>query len=238
MSPSIAIIPARGGSKRLPRKNLLSLEGKPIIAWSIEAALESNIFDYVCVSTEDAEIAEVAEAYGANVLHRPKKLASDSASCAEVCHYHLSELESQNLFFDYLYCLYATAPLRNSSDLQQMKAIFCRNSDCNAVIATTGFTHNPFQAFVRDTQGKIKPFWPDLCRMRSSDFPPMCAGNGSTYAIKVSSFKEIEDFYSPQMRGVYCYEMPFKRSIDIDTQEDFLLLTSFLTSGLSSTSDV
>ena len=222
MSSRIAIIPARGGSKRLPRKNILPLAGKPLIVWSIEAALESSLFDRVCVSTEDSEIARIACAAGAHVLERPHELASDHASVSETCFHHLEELKSQGFEYEYLFCLYPTAPLRNSNDLLAIAKIFESRQDAQAVIAATDYSHYPFQALACDQHSRVTPFWPELVRKRSSDLPELVAGNGSTYAISVQSFLQYRDFYTPT--GMYVHRMEKMRSIDVDTPEDFFLL--------------
>ena len=222
MSSRIAIIPARAGSKRLPRKNILPLAGKPLVVWSIEAALESSLFDRVCVSTEDSEIAHIASDAGAHVLERPHELASDQASVSETCFHHLQELKLQGFEYEYLFCLYPTAPLRNSSDLLAIAKIFQSRQDAQAVIAATDYSHYPFQALACDQLSRVTPFWPELVRKRSSDLPELVAGNGSTYAISVQSFLHFRDFYTPA--GMYVHRMEKMRSIDVDTPEDFALL--------------
>ena len=222
MVSRIAIIPARGGSKRLPRKNILPLAGKPLLVWSIEAALHSSLFDRVCVSTEDLEIACIAKHAGADVLDRPIDLASDQASVSETCLHHLQELYLQGYQYDFLYCLYPTAPLRNSSDLQEIARIFKIREDAESVIAACEYLHYPFQALALQQHSKVKPFWPHFARKSSSDFPELVAGNGSTYAISVKSFLKYRDFYTPD--GMYVHLMEKIRSIDVDTSEDFALL--------------
>lgn len=170
MTKSIAIIPARGGSKRLKHKNILPLGGKPLISWSIEAALKSNLFEKVCVSTDDEETAFIAANSGANVLIRPSSLATDTASCAEVCEWHLQHLANSGQFYDRLYCLYATAPLRSSEDLKAVDLVFRSNHKCSAVIAVTSYSHYPYQAFELQQSGKLQPYWPLLCRKKEPNF--------------------------------------------------------------------
>lgn len=171
MTRSIAIIPARGGSKRLPRKNILKLNNKPLIAWSIESALTSQIFSTVAVSTEDLEISSIARSYGTVVLERPNSLGTDEATCAEVCRWHLKALQEEGHFYDRLYCLYATAPLRTNIDIIKIESIFNSKNDCEAVIAVTSFSHYPFQAFRSEENGEINPLWPELCRKKAQILP-------------------------------------------------------------------
>lgn len=224
---SVAIIPARGGSKRLPHKNILPLAGRPMLAWSIEAAKASTVFEEVYVSTECEKISEIARRYGAVVLKRESGLGSDTATCAEVCLSHLDEIKGHIGSFEVLYCLYATAPLRKAADLCAIDRMFKTRIDCKSVIATTKYSHNPFQAFSVENDGTIRPFWPELCRRRASDLPILVAGNGSTYAVRLEEFERFRDFYTPDMPGVFSYEMPVTSSIDIDEAEDYQLLQAW-----------
>lgn len=232
MTKSIAIIPARGGSKRLKRKNILPLAGKPLICWTIEAALKSNLFDKVLVSTDDSEIALIAANAHATVLERPSSLATDNATCAQVCEWHLQKLASANELYDRLYCLYATSPLRGVNDLKAMDRVFSENADCNAVIAVTSYSHYPYQAFEQSETGAIRPYWPDLCRKKRSELPLFVAGNGSSYAINVETFLRIRDFYAPSFPGLYSYYMSPIRSIDVDEESDFQLLEVLFSSSM------
>ena len=136
--------------------------------------------------------------------------------------YHLNELKLLGYEYDYLYCLYPTAPLRNANDLLEISKIFDTREDALAVIAATDYSHYPFQALACDSYSKVSPFWPELVRMRSSQLPDLVAGNGSTYAISVQSFFHYRDFYTPV--GMYVHRMEKYRSIDVDNLEDFALL--------------
>jgi pseudaminic acid cytidylyltransferase len=228
----VAIIPARGGSKRLPRKNILPLGGRPMLCWSVEAALESCLFDRVCVSTDDDEIAQIATDSGAEVLNRPASLGTDTATVAEVCHYHLESLADSGKQYDHLYCLYPTAPLRNAEDLRAMAAIFDAKADANAVVAVSQFMHYPHQALQLGVDGKMRAFWPELVNLRGSDLPKLVAGNGSTYAVAIQPFMQTLNFMSPD--GLYAYTMDLVRSIDVDTPAEYDLLQAVLASIQSS----
>ena len=221
----LCIIPARGGSKRLPRKNIIEFLGKPLIAWTIESSLQSSLFDRVCVSTEDNEIEEISSEYGADVLCRPNFLADDNSRVNDVCLHHLREFKSNNIEFEQIFCLYPTAPLRNESDLKMIARFFDENINCKSVIAVTDYSHYPFQALSIQQDFELKPFWPDLVRKRSDELPQLVAGNGSTYAALTNEFFKTKDFYMKQ--GMYGYKMDFLRSIDIDEQHDLNLLEMF-----------
>jgi CMP-N-acetylneuraminic acid synthetase len=224
MMNTIAIIPARGNSKRLLRKNIREFYGKPLIEWTIRAALLSKEVDGVYVSTEDSEISKIARDSGAQVLERPDWLSTDKSTCAEVCHYHLQDYWSSQSKPENLLCLYATAPLRNERDIDNMISMMSEK-EASAVIAVTEFSHSPHQAFAISGKLEIQPFWPDLCRKRSNDLPTFVAGNGSSYLVKTSAFNKYKDFYHPDMPGVFGYNMPLCRSIDINTEDDFEMLS-------------
>lgn len=218
----LAIIPARGGSKRLPRKNILPLGGRPMLSWSVDAALASRLFERVCVSTDDDEIAAVAAFAGAEVLRRPATLGSDQATVAQVCRHHLLEFACQGEHYDHLYCLYPTAPLRHAEDLRAMATIFDCREGAEAVVAVTSFMHYPHQALRLDDCGRLVPFWPELVNLRSNELPRLVAGNGSTYAVSVPRFLESLNFMP--RTGLYAYGMDITRSIDVDTQAEYDLL--------------
>ncbi len=224
----IAIIPARGGSKRLPRKNIAEISGKPIIYWTIKAAIESKLFEEVFVSTEDEEIANIVENCNlkVKVLRRELELAGDHIGVVEVFLKHLHELNLKGKFYDQIFCLYPTAPLRNSRDLIEISNIFDNNANADAVFAATTFSHYPFQALSINTNNEAKAFWPELVSKRSTDLPKLVAGNGSTYAIKTDVFMNNKSFLPS--KNLYVYEMESWRSIDIDTKDDLFLLESIL----------
>lgn len=210
VSSTIALIPARGGSKRLPRKNILDFMGKPMIAYTIEAALESGCFDQVVVSTEDDEIASVAESYGALVDQRQSDLASDAATVAEVC---LEFLKRNPV--EILSVLYPTAPLRTAVDIRSVVDLL--GEDCGFAMAAT-LCEWPVHQTLRINDGVVSPLFPDWVNQRSDQFGDCCIDNGSTYAVRVDEFSEQKTFYGKSLRA---YLMPTSRSIDVDTQDDF-----------------
>lgn len=213
----LAVIPARGGSKRLPRKNILDFDGKPILAYTVEAALESNRFERVVVSTEDEEIAAVAVKAGAVALMRERNLATDTATINEVCLRVLEHEDMAGRQYEVLGILYATAPLRTSADIAAVVDLL-EPGVCDFAMGVSRCAEQAHQALVRGGGEQFHPMWPDLVSKRESDVGPFYRGNGSTYAVGVEAFRRLKTVYGPGMRG---HLMPRERSVDIDEQEDF-----------------
>ncbi len=213
---AIAIIPARGGSRRLPRKNVVDFLGRPIIAWTIEAARVSGCFARIVVSTEDDEIAGVAARFGAEIARRPLALAADAATVVDVCLDLLAGEDQAGRGWPRMVCLYATAPLRGAADIRRTAALL-EPGRCDFAIAVTDFDLPPHQALKPRGNGGLEPMWPELIGRRSSEMPALCVDNGSTYAVTVAAFRARRSFYGPGLRG---HAMPRSRSVDIDTVED------------------
>ena len=218
----ICIIPARGGSKRLPRKNIIEFKGKPIIAYTIKAALESKLFDSVVVSTEDKEIKNVSLDYGAEIDNRSKNLATDSSRVVDVCINYLEKKKEKGLNFDLLCCLYPTAPLRNSEDIK-VATKFLTKGKYKSVMAVTELGYPVHQA-LKIIGKHMKPMWPELISSRSSDLSKLYIDNGSTYVVGVDDFIKKRTFYNEPLKG---YIMPKERSIDIDNSFDLDLAKYF-----------
>ena len=216
---NICMIPARGGSKRIPRKNIKAFNGKPIIAYSIEAALESNCFDQVIVSTDDNEIAEVARTYGAKVpFIRPAKLSNDYAGTIPVIKHTIEWLEGHNNTIDNVCCLYATAPFIQSQtiskafqQLLESKADYC--------FSVTSFSF-PIQRSIRITQDdKVSMFYPDNFNVRSQDLEEAYHDAGQFYWGKAQAFKDELPIFS---EAASPYILPRYLVQDIDTTEDWI----------------
>ena len=222
----VAIIPARGGSKRLAKKNILKIKNKPLIAWTIEEALKSNLFERVFVSTESDEIASIASSYGAEILNRPNFLATDSSKLVDVCEWHLKNFYKKKIIYDEIFCLIATAPLRNANDLKAIARILDSDLKINAVMAVTNFFYYPHQAVRINKSGFIEPYWPNLIEKRSNELDPLLVDNGSTYALKVDAFLKEKTFYLK--KGLVPYFMEKIRSIDIDDLDDFKMLNKIM----------
>lgn len=213
---AVAIIPARGGSQRLPRKNIADFLGRPMLAHTVDAAIESGCFARVVVSTEDDEIAEVAQRTGAAVDRRRPELATHQVGLVDVCLDFLKREEREGRQWQNLACLYATAPMRNAKDIRDTMALL-ELGRCGFAMGVTSYDHYPHQALKFGSGAALTPMWPDLVTKRGSDLPPLRAGNGSTYAVNVAEFRKHRSFYGPNLRG---HDMPRDRSVDIDTRDD------------------
>lgn len=215
----MCIIPARGGSKRLPRKNIAEFLGRPILAHTVEAALQSGVFSRVVVSTDDSEIAQVAQHAGAEVHERTSTLASDSARLIDVCIDFLAEEERAGRDWDFFGCLLATAPMRTAEDIRRAHALI-EPGMCEFAMAVTTYPLPPLQALRTTEYGFLRPMWPELIELRSQEAPALFVDNGSTYLALVSAFRKERTFYGSRMRG---HVMPRERSIDIDEPYDLEL---------------
>lgn len=214
----VAIIPARGGSKRIPRKNIKEFCGKPMIAWSIEATLESNCFDHVIVSTDDGEIAEVAKQYGAEVpFLRPEELADDHTATRPVINHAIEEASQLWGMPDYVCCIYATAPFMLAEDLQKA---FSRLKESNAdfVFSAGRFSYPIQRGFRVDEAGRVERLWPEHRYTRSQDLEEAYHDAGQFYWGKMSAFLNLGD---PMSEAGVPYVLPGTRVHDIDTKEDW-----------------
>ena len=216
MLKNLAIIPARGGSKRIPRKNVKLFMGKPIIAYSIEAALQSGVFDEVMVSTDDCEIAEIACQYGAKVpFMRTETTANDYATLADVIHEVLDRYEQEGKVFDSVCCVLATAPLISSVDIQ-----FAYNkllsSDFVTVYPVVAFSYPILRALQMNDEGGMVMRWPEYAKTRSQDLETMYHDSGTFYWHKVKPWRA-----GIQKRGGIVVDE--SRVQDIDTETDWVL---------------
>src|SRR5436190_22860631 len=217
MTRRLAIIPARGGSKRLPRKNVLPFRGRPMLAHTVEAALMSRCFERVLVSSEDEEIAAVAQGAGAEIFRRSAELASDTARVTDVCLDVLAQEEHAGRLYEIFACLHATAPLRRAEDIAAVLALLDSNSTDFAMAVVT-YALAPHQALHVEKDGTLIPMWPDLIDLRASEIGQLVVDNGSTYAARVAAFRQQKTFYGSGLRG---HVMPRERSVDIDERHDY-----------------
>jgi len=177
----IAIIPARGGSKRIPRKNIKDFCGKPMIAWSIEAAKVSGLFDHIIVSTDDAEIAEVSKQWGAEVpFMRPAELSNDYAGTTEVIAHAAQWALDQGFDLEAVCCIYATAPFVQVSDLKQGWDAL-ESGDWLYAFTVTDFAAPIFRSFKQTFDGGIEMFFPEHFTTRSQDLPEAFHDAGQFY---------------------------------------------------------
>ena len=207
----IALIPARGGSKRLPRKNIIEFLGKPIIEHTIKAALESGCFDSVVVSTDDFAISQIAIRAGAEVVMRDDALASDSATMLQVC----NDFLCLNCSIDTLVVLYATSPLRDSKDIQKVVGLL--DHECHFSMAIC-HPEIPVHQVMYYNDTRLEPVFSEYINVRSEIAPKFAVDNGSTYAFHVQHFSREQTFYGSSLKG---HLMPRDKSVDIDTYFDY-----------------
>ena len=223
MKGRFALIPARGGSKRLPRKNILPFMGKPIIAWTIEAAKITQLFENIIVSTDDNEISAIAQEFGAKVELRDPKLATDESSVSNVCLDFLTRQSQMGHNWCEMTVLYATSPLRDAVDIINTVSLL-KNGVCDFALAATKYDLPPHQALKLADDNKAKPMWPDIVAMKASEIGTLVVDNGSTYAVNVPAFLKQKNFYGP---GLRVNLMPRNRSQDIDEEIDFRIAEFF-----------
>lgn len=223
----VGLITARGGSKGIPQKNVKALAGKPLIAWTIEAALGSSLLERVIVSTDDEEIARTAREWGADVpFMRPAELAQDDSPHLAVIRHAIGWLESeQKTEFDYLLLLQPTSPLRSTEDIDQAIAL-AEEKDADAVVSVCLTHDHPFLSKRVAEDGRLSDFMEKpqgyLARQR---LPPAYSLNGAIYLVRRSVLVERDDWYTER---AFAYIMPPERSLDIDTPWDLHLVDLIL----------
>ncbi|AVM58650.1 pseudaminic acid cytidylyltransferase [Bacteroides heparinolyticus] len=213
---NLCIIPARGGSKRIPRKNVKRFLGKPMLAYSIEAALKTGLFDEVMVSTDDEEIAEVARQYGAKVpFMRSAETANDFATTADVLNEVISNYKASGIEFDNFCCIYATAPMTQSEDIT---AAYERllSSDFTVVYPVVQFSYPIWRCLDLAEDGTMKRHWPEYENSRSQDLPKEYHDTGTFYWYKTAGWLSG----NIKIGGV---EVDETRIQDIDTETDWKL---------------
>jgi CMP-N,N'-diacetyllegionaminic acid synthase len=222
MSETIGLITARGGSKSIPRKNIKLLAGKPLIAWTIEAALQCKGLSRIIVSTDGEEIAEVAREWGAEVpFIRPAEFArDDSSSISAVLHaIHWME-ENEEFFPDYVMLLQPTSPFRTAEDIQQCIEL-ARNRRAVAVVSVCEAVHHPYDCKrILGDETLADLISTDIVYLRRQDLPPVYALNGAIYLCQRMSLLSNQTFFS---EGTIAYVMPKERSLDVDTMWDWHL---------------
>jgi pseudaminic acid cytidylyltransferase len=214
---NIAIIPARGGSKRIPKKNIKFFLGKPMISYSIKIAIESKLFDKVIVSTDDDDIKLVAESFGAEVpFIRPKKLSDDYTGTIAVTKHAIEWCLDSGYEVEYVCCIYPTAPLLQIKYLKQgFKSI--RDMNKSFAFSITSYAY-PIQRALMIQNGNIKMFYPENYQMRSQDLTEGYHDAGQFYWGTVSAFVEDRNIFSHESIPVI---LPRYLVQDIDTLEDW-----------------
>lgn len=218
----LAIIPARGGSKRVPRKNVLELCGKPLIAYSIEAGIESKFIDKVLVSSDDDEILEISEKFGVNTIKRPKELSSDTATTFDTIKHAIDNFEK----YDYVVLLQPTSPLRNEKHID--KAIeLLEEKNADAVISICDVDHSPLWSNTLPEDKNMNNFLrDDILNKRSQDLERYYRLNGAIYICKTEKLLVNKSFFLK--KNIFGYIMDRKSSIDIDEEIDFIIAKSLM----------
>tara|TARA_B100000787_G_C16195227_1_gene300305 strand:- start:1579 stop:2268 length:690 start_codon:yes stop_codon:yes gene_type:complete len=215
---AICVIPARGGSKRIPRKNIKEFHGKPMIQWSIEAAQASNIFTDIIISTDDDEIGEIAESLGALVpFKRPLELSDDYTNTTEVIAHASNWSRNQGLDAAVVCCLYATAPFVQPSDLAgAYRIITCE--DWQYVFSVGEYSSPIFRSFEQNKSGGVKMFFPEHFETRSQDLPPAFFDAGMFYMATSNAWINNLRIFE---KHSFPLKIPSWRIQDIDTPEDW-----------------
>ena len=216
----VAIIPARGGSKRIPRKNLKSFHGKPIISYSIETAIASNCFDKVIVSTDDPEIAKVSKDWGADVpFVRPDNISNDHATTLEVIQHAINWCEQEGWNLSNVCCVYPTAPLLLPDDIINGLRLI-RDLDVQYVFSATTFEFPIQRAIYLDDSYQLKMFQPEHLNTRSQDLKVAYHDAGQFYWGKADAFKAGLPILANHSKFIL---LPNTRVQDIDTEEDWVI---------------
>lgn len=214
----IAVIPARGGSKRIPRKNIKPFRGRPMIGWSIAAAFESGCFDRVIVSTDDEEIASVATACGAEVpFMRPPSLSDDHTPTIPVIAHAIEQLRTGASDVAAVCCIYATAPLLSANDLRRGYELLA-TSGCSYVFPAVSYPSPIQRAFRVNEEGMVQMFWPEQFNTRSQDLEPAYHDAGQFYWGRPDAWHGGTPIFTPDSRALI---VPRYRVADIDSMEDW-----------------
>ena len=213
----LAIIPARGGSKRLPRKNVLDLNGEPLVAWSIKAGQRSKYIDKIVVTSDDPEILRIAKYYGVLSINRPAMLSSDTATTFDAIEHVIENIGK----YDYVVLLQPTSPLRSEKHIDEAIELL-KSKKASAVVSVCKMDHSPLWSNILDDSLSMKGFLRDeALNKRSQDLEQYYRLNGAIYICKTEKLLEAKSFFLK--RDIYAYEMDRNSSIDIDEEADFLL---------------
>lgn len=210
----LAIIPARGGSKRLPRKNVLDLAGKPLVAWSIEAGLNSKYIDKVIVTSDDDEILRISEKFGVGLIKRPEELANDTATTFDAIKHTLENLER----YEFIVLLQPTSPLRNEKHINEaIELLHVKNAD--AIISVCKVEHSPLWCNTLPEDRSMSYFIQDEIKSkRSQDLGEYYRLNGAIYICRTEKLLNEKTFFIKD--NIFAYEMDRASSIDIDEEMD------------------
>lgn len=222
----LCVIPARQGSKRLPRKNVLPLAGRPLVARAVDCAVQAGVFDRVVVTTDDPEVAEAVRGLVCEVRARPPALAGDAATLSEVLVALLAELAEDGASVDLIALLLPTSPLRTADDVRASLAVLEADPQANGVLSVTEYEHTPQWAYcVRD--GRVVPYWAEFISQPRGDLEPLVRHDGSIMWLRASELRARGDYHFPMAP----YRIPPERAVDVDTPLDFAFAEFLLSRG-------
>lgn len=213
LKKGIAIIPARGGSKRLQRKNILPLGGIPLLSRVIRTAKDACVFDDIIVSSEDEEILSIALKEGVTAHARPIQFASDQSTVVDVC---IQVLESYSA--EAFCCIYATAAMISTRSLKSSAEVFFSDETINVLMGVSQYNHHPVQAITIGQDGNARLLFPEYQSLQSQFYPFARVSNGTFYWSKVETFLREKTFYSSKLR---LFDVPSDEAFDIDTADDY-----------------
>ena len=220
----VSIIPARGGSKGIPKKNIKLLKEKPVIYYSIEASNSCSLINNTYVSTENKEIADISRNFGADIIDRPLELAKDTSSTVDVIFHALDYLEDNDLLPELFVLLQPTSPLRTSQDIEKAISLFLDN-DCDSLVSVCELEHQYLLNFYLDNDYLIQNNDASFFSSRRQDLPKYYALNGAIYITTPDFIRKNKSFYS---KKTIPYIMSKEKSIDLDTPFDFKLVEFLL----------
>ena len=221
-SQRLAVIPARGGSRRIPLKNIRALCGRPMLAYTIEAAIESGLFSRVVVSTDSDEIATAARAFGAEApFVRDAKLADDYTISSLVTLDALERLDPDHTVYQHIAQLLPNSPLRTAQDIRDSYQQFTSTNAGSQISVTRYAWLNPWWALTRDESFEIDSIFKEYQQARSQALPEVFCPTGAIWWAKADVLRRARTFYSPNVKA---WEISFRHAADVDTEEDWQLV--------------
>jgi pseudaminic acid cytidylyltransferase len=227
----LAFIPARGGSKRFPKKNIAKFLNKPLISYPITEAIKSKLFETVIVSSDNKDIKNIATKYGAKTVNRSKKNSSNTAHELEACREYFSSLiKKGSILPDYFCIIYPTAVLLKAVDFKKSFNLMQENKDIDVVMGVSRFNYHPYKALAKNKKGLLKTIFKVESNLRSQNYRDMFASNGTLYWHNTKSFLDKKYFghYANKLIG---YIIESKIPMDIDYKEDLDNLNAFFKLG-------
>jgi CMP-N-acetylneuraminic acid synthetase len=229
MTRTLALIPARAGSKRVPGKNVRPFLGKPLIQWTLEFANHYPLFDDVLISTDCERVAAIAAELGSPLpWMRPSELASDQAGTMDVVLHALDAMEQKGRRFDRLALLQPTTPMRHAARWNEAFELLDRG--CSAVVGVSPVEKHPYWTYLLDSDGTMRACFPDQRGLRSQELPTAVAVNGALYLIDVNTLRERKSFTPDGVKPVV-FTDPLE-TIDIDTENDWVAAEAMLTNAM------